>query len=363
MGKSSQSPRLDNKLDSMKPKICYLSRDPSTYLAALYQNDFLRSLRKYAEVELVSSSEQLRNLERERDYDIYFFGHQWLDEEGLPLFEIEQRPTGKPKVVFFLNKEYANLENKLRYVAQIRPDLLLTHHHDLQSLTQKRIEAPAMWVPFAADPELFRPSNSPSKYDLSFSGVLRNPTYPSSQIDDRERIQEILFQGLSYKAIRPRKEFRGYSLYWRPTTGQVSTDIWNRFALRNWRQSSDDYAARLAVSKTTLNTLSPLGLISTRFFESAFCKSLILTPNETELHGLFEDSHILRFDISTKGLLDVLDFATSDSKEARYMAESTFDFSMSHHTWDIRVLDIISRLGCPASPRLAFEYKENKRLE
>lgn len=335
---------MDNKLACMMPKICYLSRDPSNYLAALYQNDFLRSLRKYAEVDLVSSSEQLRTLERERDYDIYFFGHQWLDEEGLPLFELEQRPTGESKIVFFLNKEYANLENKLSYVAQIHPDLLLTHHHNLQSLTQKSIEAPIMWVPFAADPELFRPSNSPSKYDLSFSGVLRNPTYPSSQMDDRERIQKILFHGLGYKAIRPRKEFSGLRLYWRPTTGQVSTDIWNRFALRNWRQSSDDYAARLSVSKTTLNTLSPLGLISTRFFESALSKSLILTPNITELHGLFEDSHILRFNVATRGLLEALEFATSDSKEARFMAESTFDFARKHHTWDMRVKDILSRL-------------------
>lgn len=99
-------------IKAMRPKICFLSRDPSDYSAALYQNDFLVALKKVADVHLVSSSASFERLRQTGNFDFFLFGHQWLDEAGQPLLELDFDSLKTERKVFFLNKEYANLEKK-----------------------------------------------------------------------------------------------------------------------------------------------------------------------------------------------------------------------------------------------------------
>ena len=326
-------------------KICYLSRDTSNYSAALYQNDFFNALRKVADVTLVSTQDKLSEVLRGNRPEIFFFGHQWLNEDGNPLFRIDSQVLRGSKTVFFINKEYANLAAKLEYVSKLKPDALLSHHHDLQNLTDMRLDIPILWIPFAANPELFRPAISSKKYDLNFSGVLRNPSYPSSQADDREAIHHELFHTLGKLSFAKKRQFSKYRIFWKPITGGRFTDLWNRYSRGHFDNSKDSYAARLSLSKATLNTLSPLGLVGTRFFESAMAKSVILTPKDVDLQGLFDESQILRFDVSKSGLLEALKFVSGDSEELNKILEGAYDHALESHTWDQRVRTVLNWLG------------------
>ena len=329
----------------MLPRICYLARDPSNYSAALYQNDFLVALKKVAEVHLVSDSTSFERLRQRGTFDFFFFGHQWLDEKGRPLFELDLDSLETERKVFFVNKEYANLGKKLEYVSKLNPEVLLSHHHDLQSLTGKKLHTPTLWVPFAANQNLFRPASSAKKYDLNFSGVLRNPSHPNSQADDREVVHDELFHTLGKLSLKQKKEFASYSIFWKPITGDRFTDLWNRYSRGHFDNSKDSYAARLSLSKATLNTLSPLGLVGTRFFESAMAKSAILTPKDVDLQGLFDESQILRFDVSKSGLLEALKFVSGDSGELNKILEGAYDHALENHTWDRRVRAVMNWLG------------------
>lgn len=343
--KTDGRPQSGN-FEIMLPNLCYISSDPSYYSGALYQNDFLEALRKVANVKLVTSYSELAEARNHEKFDAIIFGHRWLDESGTPAFELEldKLPTHE-KRFFFLNKEYANLEAKISAISKLQPDLLLSHHHDVQSLTLYPIEAKILWVPFAADPTLFLPSGYGKRFDLNFSGVLRNPTYPETQKDDREKIHRLLFKGPRELIISKRAEFRRYKLFWHPATGKKFTDNWNRLNRMTWKQPKDAYARRMSMSKATLNTLSPVGLVGTRFFESALTKSLIITPEGTELQGLLEDSHVYRFEVSRRGLLEALEFATSDSKDLFDMLERTYEHVSRNHTWEQRVEAVLGRIS------------------
>lgn len=329
----------------MRPKICFLSRNTSNYSAALYQNDFYNALKKVADVTLVSTKDKLSEVLQGNRPDIFFFGHQWLDEGGNPLFHISAQDLWNSKTVFFINKEYANLNAKIEYVSKLNPDVLLSHHHDLQSLLDRKLDIPILWIPFAANPELFRPAIYSKKYDLNFSGVLRNPSYPSSQADDREVIHHELFHTLGKLSFAKKSQFSKYRIFWKPITGGRFTDLWNRYSRGHFDNSKDSYAARLSLSKATLNTLSPLGLVGTRFFESAMAKSVILAPKDVDLQGLFDESQILRFDVSKSGLLESLKFVSGDSEELNKILEGAYDHALENHTWDQRVRTVVNWLG------------------
>lgn len=147
--------------------------------------------------------------------------------------------------------------------------MLLSHHHELQSLTGKQLHMATLWVPFVADTDLFRPAIPTKKYDLNFSGVLQNTSHPSIQADNREVVHHEVFHTLGKLSLKEKREFAGYSIFWKPITGYRFTDAWNRYSRGHFDRSKDSYATRLSLSKATLNTLSPLGLVGTRFFESS----------------------------------------------------------------------------------------------
>lgn len=294
---------------------------------------------------LIDSGEKLNFIEANNHVDIYLFGHQWLDESGEPLFDLNFDLISHGRKVFFLNKEYSSLGKKLAYIALLNPDVILTHHHDLQALAPQRIESSIEWVPFAANPELFTPGSGSRHTALNFSGILRNPSFPETQSDDREIVQNLLFNTYKNLIVGRKKPFRPFQVYWSAVTGNWPVDMWNRIYLRNTVQSGQNYAQRLANSRMTLNTLSPLGLVGTRYFETAMSKSLILTPKTSNLQGLFGEEHVVRFELSESSLISAFEFAVSDSNEKNSIVESAFSHAQKHHTWHVRTEQVMQRLG------------------
>lgn len=74
-----------------------------------------------ADVHLVSDSASFEKLRQTGNFYFFLFGRQWLDEKGQPPFELDLDSLKTERKVFFVNKEYANLEKKLEYVSKLNP--------------------------------------------------------------------------------------------------------------------------------------------------------------------------------------------------------------------------------------------------
>ena len=317
-------------------RILYLTKDISRYKAALYQRDFLEHLSALVQLRVVTSLEELQEI-NPQGYDLMIFGHEWLDSSGEPWFELPNFELLPPSI-FILNKEYASLEEKLRFPKRVGAKAIVSHHNNLQSLTTYSLEGtPVYWMPFAANDALFHPKleHEPFAFDLNFSGVLRNPTYPDSQEDFREVIHRDLFRTVNDYIIYADRAKKLGKIRWVPITGDWTRDTWNRLRVFSRMSKDEDYAHAIRTSRTTLSTLSPLGLVGTRFFECALSKSGILTPVGQSLHDLFPEEAIFRFGDSDE-LLEQIEFVRSDSKESAQKVEKAYEVALTNHTWKTR---------------------------
>lgn len=320
--------------------LAFATRDISKYKSALYQRDVLSELSKRHAVTPVQEPVDMVNAAA--DAEILILGHEWLDSDGNAPFEIRRMSDNIPTIMI-LNKEYGALDKKLKYFHQIGARGLVTHHHDLKSLSSFA-PAPEVlhWMPFAANDSLFHGSVEPDSklYDLNFSGVLRNPTFPQTQSDWRERVHRELFYTAKDFILTRRNASKVGRLRWVPITGNWWRDTWNRLRLGRFIQSNENYAKALRMSRFTLCTLSPLGLVGTRFFEAALSGSGILVPVDQDLQGLFPETALFRFS-SIPDLIGHLESAQERSSEYIAKVQLAQELAIQKHTWGARIKSLI----------------------
>ena len=318
-------------------KIIFATRDISNYKAAFYQRDFLSTISSSHEVKLLQEIYEVGPA-REFKPDLLILGHEWLDGQGQPPFDVKQL-VGAVPTVMILNKEYGFLEKKLEYYHEIGAKGLISHHHNLGSLSDLAPHRDSLhWMPFAANQRLFNNliKEKGKPYNLNFSGVLRNPTHPNSQSDWRETVHRELFYTLNDYILTRKNALQIGRLRWIPITGNWSKDTWNRLRLGKLIQKDRNYAESLARSRLTLCTLSPLGLVGTRFFECALSNSGILVPADQDVQGLFPEEALFRFSSYEEMLQHVI---SGRERSPEYLEKTRIakEFATKHHTWEARV--------------------------
>ncbi|MDP3920782.1 MAG: glycosyltransferase [Candidatus Omnitrophota bacterium] len=281
--------------------------------------------------------------------DLLLIGHNWLSdkpgEARSASAAIHFADTSLPKVAI-LNKEYVNLDAKLRYMSDNKIDLAFTHHHDTRAY-EKRTGIPFSFFPFAVDPEKFSANGKRKDIDLFFTGILRNPSCPETQTDARAEAQHKLFYHWGLTRLAKRIPYWKYRFQWR-TYDQKHLSALSLF--RNGSFFADDarfgiaeYGCAMARSRVCFTGLSPLGLVGSRYYEAMAAGSLVICPRETVYDGLFEDGkHCVMFRPDFSDFEEKLRYYLDHESERRAIADTAYRHVITHHTWEKRI-DVMAK--------------------
>jgi spore maturation protein CgeB len=330
-------------------RIVCLSPRMDNYLWAFYQQDTLAELSRQHEVFFYGPGFQGYNVNdgwKELfakcpmgEPELVLYAHGWLgDGRGQPIDrhpKLQPAKAGLP-VVLILNKEYANLEEKLRYIQTNQVNLVLTHHHDIEKYQQKTGCRFHFW-PFAVDMRRFPDHHVVKKYDLTFTGTLQNKIWPETQSDIRLRIQKKLFYRFLDTPLLLRRRYREWNVFWR----SQSKHNWINNINRGWRLEADAYFRLLAQSRIMINCLSPAQLVTTRYFESMAARALVLCEESELYNGLFSISdHCVAFKTDLSDFDEIIEYYLINEDAASAITQRAYMHVSAFHTWEHRIQEL-----------------------
>ena len=329
-------------------KIIYLSKNMNNYKGAFYQRDMMEEFSRCADVifygpgfEGFDPTENIKKtVVRLGGADLIIVGHAWLaDTPGLPpdpypKLCLEECPIPK---VMMLNKEYTNLEEKLEWICKKNFLYGFSHHHNVSYFT-KKTKIPFKFMPLAFNANLFNKPNQINKdIDFAFCGLLKNNLDNTGQTDSRIITMKKLFHCLGDIPVMKKTRYEKYKLYW----NAIPRNIFMRQAailLNKYHfLSTKEYVKLQHRSRTFLNTLSPLGLISTRFFENMASQTLVFCEESKNVKRVFPSECYMSFKTDFSDFEERFEVATSDSNERSKIIQIAFEIAHTHHTWKVRV--------------------------
>ena len=284
------------------------------------------------------------------EIDLICFGYGWMNiwKNGVHYKEtiIEGIEKTDIPIAVFLNKEYGGaLASKLGWIKELKPDFAFTYHHDYE-LFGKLTGVPFHYVPFAADPDIFKDyGHVGEKYDIGFTGGLGH-THTNGWETNSEfgKLPTIPAdgQGWSHDLRRQVKEAHG------------SWDGINFYFSNHHHDDLTTYAKRLNSAKIWLSTTGPVDIVGTRYFEVMLSNTTLLACNRSDkmwcfdedcnrkdrnvdVYGeLFErDKHYI--DFSTPGELREKILYYRDNETARQeIVRNAHEHVKEFHTWDNR---------------------------
>jgi len=331
--------------------IIYFSADMSKYNAALYQQDVIDEFRKQHEVffygpgfPLYNKNDTVSDVISKSSFntvDLICIGHAWLSDSP-DVCEIDPHPKinfSKLSILkaMILNKEYTNLEKKLSYIVRNKIDIVFTHHHNVNYFMSRTGVRFIFW-PFAVNHRCFEHISQDKEYDIFFSGILRNPNFPQTQSNIRVRIQNKLFYSPGGVRLFIRPKYREYKIFWRVYTGSKLERLLRRYLFNERRLPKMKYFEILSKSKICINTLSPLDLISTRYYESMAARCLVFCQKSPIYGNLFKDGkHCVMFDDDLSDFEEKLLWCLENDEKRKIIVENAYQHVLKNHTWEIRI--------------------------
>lgn len=334
-------------------RLLFLTPDLSDYDSAFYQWDVFNKLKEEHELEPYGPGyenydrrDDVQRIQKkvELEPDVICLGHGWLrDEPERPVRRNDNINLDSADVptVLILNKEYRNFENKVQYAIDNEIDLIFTHHQKADKWTEE-YDIPFVFWPFAVNSDRFRDYGEPKEFDLTFSGILRNPDPTIPQSDLRLAVQNHLFLTIGQVRLLRKPSYRGYNLFWRARAMSDLQHRVNEMLHREKRLPEDDYKKLLSRSKIGLNTLSPMDLVGTRYYETmasntlAFCQASSIY----EEHDLFvPGEHCVTFANDLSNFDEKLSYYLEADDKRRRIAKKGHEHVMANHTWEQRIAD------------------------
>jgi len=285
--------------------ILLLSKNYEKYTSGYYHQDIINSFHKkgncflygegYPKYDINDSIDDVISKSRDcfAQVDLIVVGTSWeLQNPQIPQSDphpnINLSKTVNVPKIFFLNKEYKKLDAKLEYAVKNRFDLVCTVHPDWEKW-QSKTNLRFLLLPFAIDPERFKPLNITRKWDFAFTGNLHR-----THLDTRFSVKKVLFKekyleeksNLSYNAFYKRMikdDLKKYKIYW--AEWGAKKGIFHQSLVPRGQA----YNRLLNKSKVFLNTPSAVGIINTRFFELMSTKTLILCPESEFYFDVIKD--------------------------------------------------------------------------
>lgn len=231
-------------------------------------------------------------------------------------------------IYLILNKEYTGLDNKLNWIKKVKPRKVFTVHHDFKKYS-RICNVPFYRIMWSANHKIFKKYNDIYKYDLYFSGVIREEQTGNL----RHRI---------YNRIVNLNELDKYKLLLK--VGIYKNGIMDG---KNNPFNLEEYAININNSKIVLTTTGPTDIVGTRYFEiMASNKALILCNRMDKL--IYEDIVIDKFNcIMFQDEFDFIEkckYYLENENERIKIVNQAYKFFIEKHTWENKVKDLLNNL-------------------
>ena len=339
-------------------KIIYFSKNISKiffnqYVSSSYQQDVIDELSNncnlynygpgYRDFNIEDNIEDIIVKSNFRP-DAIIFGHNWLSDNdrsaNISLMDnLNLENLNIPKILI-INKEYANLKRKLEYIKNIKFDFILSHHHEIEKYIEQTNLKFIFW-PFACHKERFLADNEKKNIDLFFSGVLQNQYKHAFQSTFRLNCLRQIYYTVFDQPILKKKKFKNYNVVW----NSVPRTFGGRILKKVFRErlfDYDQYAKFIKSSKTVINSPSPVGLISPRYFECMLSKSLIFCENSNLYKNIFKKDFFIFLNEKGNDLDEKLNFYLNNMSEYNNKIEEAFNEVLLNHTWKNRIDKLLS---------------------
>ena len=337
-------------------RILYLSRSMKDYKAAYYQRDVMDELDKQAEIVFYGPgysgfdpSKSINKVisELNKDIDLLMVGHAWLsDTPGAPADPFPELRLDKcelPKAII-LNKEYTNLEAKLDWIRDKKFFRGFTHHHRVNYYAE-RCECNFVFWPFAVNYDFFGAhSGIPKEIDFAFSGILQNQGSNARQSDIRVRIMRHLFHCAGDIPVLPRTQYSSYKIVWNTRPRKRWQRRLSLLARRHRYLPDEEYRAIQEKARIYLNTLSPVGLVGTRFAENMATKALVFCEESDEVSRIFPENCFVSFRKDLSDFDEKFFYFLENETARQKIVETAYELVGQQHTWRKRVSDMLSVL-------------------
>lgn len=323
------------------------------YRSAYYQQDVIDELTSQCDAYIYGPgfedydlNDSLRDVIKKSGFspEWLLVSHSWLaDDASVPLVKyphIDFRYAGLPKAII-INKEYARLEEKLEYVREVGFQMAFTHHHDA-SRYEEWTGVQFHFLPFAVNQKRFGYRGEVKDIDLSFSGILRNPNV-ADQSDMRAWIMNRIFACVGDLPIAKRKRFRNLSVFWNASPRDGPSKYLNKAFRRYTRLDDLAYRGLLSRSKIVLNTQSPAGLISTRYFECMASKAFVLCERNPAHQTIFPEGVLMEFQYPDESL-ELVEFLLENETVRKAYVDKAHEEVLTKHTWERRIERLLSYL-------------------
>ncbi len=334
-------------------RILYLTINLESYNEAFYQKDVITFLQKSHKVFLYgpgfscfNKSDSLQSILIKCGFkpDLICIGHSWLnDDKNKPINRLPNlllRNASIPKVMF-LNKEYNRLKDKLDYINKNNINLIFTHHHNITFYKKKTLKEFVFW-PFGVNQNNFKDYGKEKKWDLLFTGILRNPNPNVPQTNMRITIQKKLFLSLGQIKLIQKPRYWNYKIFWRALTTKPYINYLSDFIFRRKRLKSEDYYTVMNESRICICTLSPINLVGTRYFEAMASKTMVFCQKSSAYYGLFEPKrHCITFKNDLSNFDKKLRYYLENESERKKIVERAYTQILNFHTWEKRIEQFI----------------------
>ena len=327
-------------------RVLYLSKNVNNYKSANYQKEFLDAISKITHLFVYGPGYSYFDknktisdiINKYGPFNFIFVGHLWLhdgDHNNIDPWPESGLSKISHKKFIFLNKEYANLEKKLRWIKKNKFNYVFSHHQNC-SVWKNKANTKFKYLPFGYNDKLFSFSENKKKYDLAFSGVLQNSRGDKVQSDIRKRILNRLYYTIFDIPLMKKEKYRHLSIFWNsvPTSsgGYFLSKLFQTYKFLDIKS----YARIQKNSRVYINCKSPLNLISPRYFENVASGCLIITEKNNELKKLIPKSSFIEFSNDLSNFDLVLNRSLNFFKSSKKTRKNAAFIMKKKHSWNVR---------------------------
>ena len=140
--------------------------------------------------------------------------------------------------------------------------------------------------------------------------------------------------------LKRKKNFNKLNVVWNSVPRNKIGRIFKKILGRRL-YDYDLYPNFIKKSKIVINSLSPKGLISPRYFESMLSKSAVFCENSKLYKNIFDKNYFFEIKNDASNLDEKITYYLNNQNKYEKLLEEASDHVKTNHTWEVRVLQML----------------------